>query len=79
MVLKGAGSIITDGNKTAVCTLGNAGMARAGSGDVLTGIISALAGQGMDLYQAACAGVVIHAAAGDKTAECLPERYMLSP
>lgn len=77
IVLKGAGSIITDGIRTAVCPLGNAGMARAGSGDVLTGMISALIGQGMGLYEAACAGTVLHAAAGDKTAKQLPERYML--
>ena len=77
VVLKGAGTIITDGIRTSVCTCGNAGMARAGSGDVLTGMISALIAQGMCLYDAACAGVVLHAAAGDKTAERLPERYML--
>ena len=77
VVLKGAGTVITDGYRTAVCNLGNPGMARAGSGDVLTGIISALVAQGLELYEAACTGVTIHAAAGDKAAERLPERYML--
>ena len=52
-------------------------MARAGSGDVLAGIAAAFAGQGMELYQAACMAVTVHAAAGDQAAEQLPERYML--
>lgn len=47
---------------------GNAGMATAGSGDVLTGIILALEAQGLAPYQAACTGVYMHAMAGDKAA-----------
>lgn len=47
---------------------GNAGMATAGSGDVLTGIILALEAQGLDPYAAACTGVFMHAKAGDKAA-----------
>lgn len=77
VILKGAGTVITDGKRTAVCNLGNAAMARAGSGDVLAGIAAAFAGQGMELYQAACMAVTVHAAAGDQAAEQLPERYML--
>ena len=77
VVLKGAGTIITDGKRTAVCCDGNNGMAKAGSGDVLAGIISALAAQGMEPYDAACAGVMLHAAAGDLAAEELGQRYML--
>ncbi len=77
VVLKGAGTIVTDGVHMAVCMLGNAGMARAGSGDVLAGITAALAAQGMPLYGAACAAVTLHAAAGDAAAARLPVRYML--
>ena len=77
VILKGAGTVITDGKRTAVCNLGNAAMARAGSGDVLAGIAAAFAGQGMELYQAACMAVTVHASAGDQAAEQLPERYML--
>ena len=77
VILKGAGTIVTDGLQTAVCNLGNAGMARAGSGDVLAGITGAFAAQGLGLYQAACTAVTVHAAAGDAAAESLPDRYML--
>jgi len=77
VVLKGAGTIITDGDRMAVCNLGNPGMARAGSGDVLAGITAAFVSQGLRLYEAACAAVTAHAAAGDKTAQKLPYQYML--
>lgn len=77
VVLKGAGTLITDGNRMAVCNLGNAGMARAGSGDVLAGITASLVAQGVPLYDAACAAVTFHAVAGDIVASDLPERYML--
>lgn len=77
IALKGAGTILTDGTRMAVCTLGNAGMARAGSGDVLAGITASLAAQGMPLYEAACSAVTLHAAAGDAAAKRLPMRYML--
>lgn len=50
-------------------TAGNDKMATAGSGDVLTGMIAALAAQGMELQKAACAGVYLHACAGDAAAE----------
>lgn len=76
-VLKGAGTIVTDGIRMAVCTAGNAGMARAGSGDVLAGIVGSLAAQGIPLYEAACTAVTIHACAGDAAAERLPAHYML--
>ena len=65
LVLKGAGTIVTDGERTFVNETGNAGMATAGSGDVLTGIITALIGQGMEPCEAAVLGVHAHGAAGD--------------
>ncbi|MDE6657288.1 MAG: NAD(P)H-hydrate dehydratase, partial [Oscillospiraceae bacterium] len=77
VILKGAGTIVTDGEQVAVCNQGNAGMARAGSGDVLAGMTASFVAQGLDLYQSACTAVMLHAAAGDKTAKNLPYRYML--
>ena len=51
-----------------VCDRGNPGMATAGSGDVLTGIIAALLAGGAEPSIAAAAGVLIHAEAGDRAA-----------
>ncbi len=65
VVLKGAGTIVTDGEKFYVNTTGNPGMATAGSGDVLTGIIAALIAQGMTDIHAAIAAVHTHGLAGD--------------
>ncbi len=66
VVLKGAGSIcaLPDGN-WAINTSGNPGMASAGMGDVLTGIIAALLAQGADMKSALHAGVYLHGAAAD--------------
>jgi NAD(P)H-hydrate epimerase len=68
-VLKGAGSLISAGEKApSICTSGNPGMAAAGMGDVLTGIIAALLAQGLSTAEAARVGVESHARAGDRAA-----------
>ena len=68
VVLKGAGSLIKSQHETAVCPYGNPGMATAGMGDVLTGVIAALIAQGFNLKTAAEMAVLIHAKAGDLVA-----------
>ena len=66
-VLKGAGTLIArQGAVESVCLAGNPGMATAGSGDVLTGIVGALLAQGLDTFAAAELGVWLHARAGDE-------------
>ena len=70
VLLKGAGTVVTwDGQGTYINTTGNAGMATGGSGDVLTGVITALAGYGIDPFDAAAVGAYMHGLAGDIAAE----------
>lgn len=79
-VLKGCGTIVAEpGGRYAVCPFGNPGMATAGTGDVLAGVIGALIAQGVtDLWQAAMAGVLAHALAGDLAAAEVGVRGMLA-
>jgi NAD(P)H-hydrate epimerase len=65
IVLKGHRTWVTDGWKHFENTTGNPAMASGGSGDVLTGVITALIGQGLDPFSAAVLGVYLHGAAGD--------------
>ncbi len=68
-VLKGAGSLVcSPEGQTALCSDGNPGMATAGMGDVLTGVIASFIAQGFGLFDAARMGVALHAAAADKAA-----------
>ena len=94
VVLKGAGTVVTDGYRTWICPRGHACLGTAGTGDVLTGVIAGLAAQfvrrvdpavaalpepvrralgagepGLDLFDAARAGVLAHALAGELWAE----------
>lgn len=72
-VLKGAGSLVAGGPDGAlslyICERGNPGMATAGMGDVLTGVIAGLSAQGLDSDRAARVGVLVHALAGDSAAQ----------
>ncbi|MCH9022010.1 MAG: NAD(P)H-hydrate dehydratase, partial [Planctomycetes bacterium] len=70
MVLKGAGTVVSDGKRTYVNDTGNAGMATGGSGDVLAGCIGALLAMdpkvsGLDVFDAAVLGVWAHGRGGD--------------
>mgnify|MGYP001009393393 CR=1 FL=1 len=64
-VLKGANTVVTNGKDIYINPTGNPGMATAGSGDVLTGIIASFIGQGIVPYKAAILGVYLHGLAGD--------------
>ena len=90
VVLKGSVTLVADKNGKLYFNLtGNPGMATGGSGDVLAGIITAFAAQGMSCTEAAINGVYVHGKAGDKASEktgeisllpsdlieCLPEVY----
>jgi NAD(P)H-hydrate epimerase len=77
VVLKGARTIIArpDG-MTAVCPTGNPGMATAGTGDVLTGMIAGLLAQGLSQWDAACTGTYLHGLAGDLTAATVGQAAM---
>lgn len=76
VLLKGAKTVITNGAQSAINFTGNSGMATAGSGDVLTGVIASLLGQGMDPFSAAQLGAHLHGLAGDLAAKELGERYL---
>lgn len=77
VVLKGKDTIVADKNSTYVNPTGNAGMAKGGSGDVLSGIISSLMAQGVGVTTAACMGVYIHGLSGDMAADDLSKTSML--
>ncbi|MBR5967374.1 MAG: NAD(P)H-hydrate dehydratase [Lachnospiraceae bacterium] len=68
-VCKDARTVIASGGHLHYNTNGNSGMATAGSGDVLAGLIAGLMAAGLEPYEAARSGVYIHAAAGDEAAE----------
>jgi ADP-dependent NAD(P)H-hydrate dehydratase len=69
LVLKGAGTVVTDGHRLFINRTGNPGMATGGTGDVLTGLITALMAQGVEPFDAACLGCHLHGLAGDLAAE----------
>ncbi len=68
IVLKGAGTIVASKEKVFINPTGNPGMASAGTGDVLSGIIGAFLSQGIDASSSACAAVYLHGLCGDEVA-----------
>lgn len=77
IVLKSHQTIITDGNQVFENTTGNSGLAKGGSGDALTGIITSFLTQGYEPFHAAQLGVFIHGLAADITLEKQSEESML--
>jgi NAD(P)H-hydrate epimerase len=78
IVLKGHQTFVTDGEKDFRNSTGNPGMATAGSGDVLTGVITSLIGQGLSLFDASALGVCLHGMAGDFAAETTGEASLIA-
>lgn len=78
LVLKGHRTIVTDGRRFYVNTTGNPGMATGGTGDVLTGLIAALLGQGLEPFAAAQLGVHRHGLAGDLARDQIGEVGMVA-
>ncbi len=77
VVLKGKDTVVTDGERVYINPTGNSGMAKGGSGDVLSGVIASLMAQGVSRFEAACIGVYIHGLAGDLAATDLTKTAML--
>lgn len=77
IVLKGPQTFITDGQESYQNTTGNSGLAKGGSGDALTGVITALLAQGYDQLNAALLGVYLHGLAADITLATQSEESML--
>ena len=78
VVLKGAGSLVQTTKQTRICQDGNPGMATAGMGDVLAGILGGLLSQGLNSEDAACYGTCLHSAAADRAASDHGQRGMLA-
>jgi ADP-dependent NAD(P)H-hydrate dehydratase len=65
VLLKGTGTVVTDGNRYFINSTGNPGMATGGTGDVLTGVIAALMAQKLPSFEAAALGAFVHGLSGD--------------
>ena len=77
-VLKGHNTVVSDGNDVYINKTGNSSLAKAGSGDVLTGVISGFAAQGYTLFQSAVLGVYLHGLCGEIASQDLTEYSVLA-
>ncbi|NBO92810.1 MAG: NAD(P)H-hydrate dehydratase [Planctomycetia bacterium] len=78
VVLKGAGTVVTDGRRVFVNTTGNPGMATGGTGDVLAGLLGALLAQGFSAFEAAQLAVYLHGRAGDQARDRVGEVSLIA-
>ncbi|MFM7055342.1 MAG: NAD(P)H-hydrate dehydratase [Planctomycetota bacterium] len=78
VVLKGHRTVVTDGTRWFLNATGNSGMATGGSGDVLTGMLTSLLGQGLPAFEAAVIAVHVHGLAGDLAAARFTQRAMIA-
>ncbi len=79
LLLKGSGTLVTDGSRLYRNATGNPGMGTGGSGDVLAGVIAALVGQGLSAFDAAVLGAWVHGRAGDLGAKQLGQTALTAP
>lgn len=77
-VLKGQNTVISDGTQTYISFTGNSSLAKAGSGDILTGLIAGFAAQGCSMFKSAVLGVHIHGLCGELASEDLTEYSVLA-
>jgi ADP-dependent NAD(P)H-hydrate dehydratase len=78
MVLKGHRTVVTDGTRLYVNETGDSSLSKAGTGDVLCGILATLLAQKMDRFEAACAGVWLHGRAGELAGRRVGRRSALA-
>jgi NAD(P)H-hydrate epimerase len=78
VVLKGHRTVVTDGSRVYVNDTGDSSLSKAGTGDVLSGILGTLLAQQMDRFEAACAAVWIHGKAGEIVGSRLGRRSVLA-
>ena len=78
LLLKGEGTVITDGRRVRINATGNPGMATGGAGDVLTGLVAALIAQGLAPLDAAVLAGHVHGLAGDLAAADLTQPAMIA-
>ena len=78
LALKGAKTVVTDGTRVYINETGNPGMAKAGMGDVLAGVVAALLGQGFCEFDATMLGVYLHGLAGDIVCATMGEYGILA-
>jgi NAD(P)H-hydrate epimerase len=78
VVLKGDRTVVTDGERVYVNDTGNSALSKAGSGDVLSGMLGCLLGQRVDRFDAACIAVRLHGIAGEVAGEKVGLRSVLA-
>jgi len=78
VLLKGHNTVVTDGQRIYINRTGNSALAKAGSGDVLTGIISGLTAQGLSPFEAGIKGAYLHGLAGELASKDMSEYSVLA-
>ncbi len=78
VLLKGATTLVSDGKRTVFCTEGTPALAKGGSGDVLTGIVTGLLSQGLNPFDAARAGTYLLGTSAKEAYRLLGKRMLLA-